>query len=125
MAGEPTISLVGNCGNDPEIRFTPQGVAVCNFNIANTERKQVNDAWVDGRTNWFRIVVWRAPGEAVAETIRKGDRVLVVGKLGFSEYEKDGVTKIVPEITADSVAVVPKASQKKAAEKLQDEDSPW
>jgi single-strand DNA-binding protein len=125
MAGEPFITLVGNVGNDPEIRFTPAGVAVCNFNIANTERKQVNDAWVDGRTNWFKVSVWRSAGEAAAETIRKGDRVMVVGRLSFSQYEKDGEMRVVPEITAESVAVVPKGVPKKTAERVQDEDSPW
>ena len=123
MAGEPTIILTGNVGSDPEVRFTPNGVAVCNFNIANTERKQVNEAWVDGRTNWFKVAVWRSQGEAAAETIRKGDRVAVSGRLSFNEYEKDGVTKVVPEITAEWVAVIPRANP--AKKETQKDDSPW
>lgn len=123
MAGEPTVTVVGNVGADPELRFLPDGTPVCNLRVACTERKLINGEWQDVRTDWFKINIWKKPAEAAAEHITKGTRVVVVGRLSFDEYEKDGERRTIPEITADVVGIVPKPAAK--PEKKQEDGSPW
>jgi single-strand DNA-binding protein len=124
MAGEPTVTVVGNVGSDPEVRFMSDGTAVCNFSIAVTESKLKDTKWIDGDTTWFRVSVWRKFGETVAEAVTKGQRLVIVGKLKISEYEKDGEKRMRPEITADTLGIVPKATQKTNETKT-DDGSPW
>ncbi len=79
MAGETTITVIGNLTNDPELRFTPSGSAVANFTIASTPRtfdRQSNE-WKDGETLFLRASVWREAAENVAESLTKGMRVIV------------------------------------------------
>lgn len=123
MAGEPTITLVGHVGNDPDLRFMPDGTPVCSFGVANNERKLINGEWQDIRKNWYKITAWRNIAESAAEHITKGTRVIVVGKLSFSEYEKDGERKTAPEVNADIIGIVPKGVGKKEAPKQ--DGSPW
>ncbi|MEU6441371.1 single-stranded DNA-binding protein [Streptomyces sp. NPDC047046] len=106
MAGETPITVVGNVVADPELRFTPAGAAVANFRIASTPRTfdRVTNEWKDGDTLFLSVSVWRQQAENVAETIRRGDRVIVVGRLGQRHYEKDGDRKSSYEIQADDVA---------------------
>ena len=125
MAGEPVINLVGNVGADPELRFIADGTAVCTLRVANTERKLINGEWQDIRTNWFRVTAWRADAEAAAEHITKGTKVSVSGKLTFSEYEKDGKQNVVPEISADVIAIVPRPLKKNESKKPETNGSPW
>ncbi|MGC9536592.1 single-stranded DNA-binding protein [Streptomyces sp. UG1] len=106
MAGETPITVVGNVVADPELRFTPSGAAVANFRIASTPRtfdRQTNE-WKDGDTLFLSVSVWRQQAENVAESIKRGDRVIVVGRLGQRQYEKDGERKSSYEIQAEDVA---------------------
>jgi single-strand DNA-binding protein len=106
MAGEPIITIVGNIGNDPELRFTPSGAAVCNFSVAVTPRhldKQANE-WRDGEATWYRCAVWRQMAENVAESLEKGMQVIVQGKISNRKYEtREGGTGYSLEIDVEHV----------------------
>ena len=89
MAGETVITVVGNLVDDPELRFTPSGAAVANFRIASTPRnfdRQTNE-WVDGEGLFLSCAVWRQAAENVAESLQKGMRVVVQGRLKQRSYE--------------------------------------
>lgn len=107
MAGETTLTIVGNVVADPELRFTPSGAAVANFRIASTPRhfdKQSNE-WKDGDPLFLGVSAWRQLGENVAESIQKGARVIVVGRLQQRQYEdREGNKRSSYEITAEEVA---------------------
>jgi single-strand DNA-binding protein len=106
MAGETTITVVGNLTNDPELRFTPSGSAVANFTVASTPRtfdRQSNE-WKDGETLFLRASVWREAAENVAETLTKGTRVIVQGRLKSRSYEtKEGEKRTVIELEVDEI----------------------
>lgn len=106
MSGETIITLVGNCVNDPELKFLPSGVAVCNWTIASTSRtfdKQANE-WKDGEAMFLNCSVWRQPAENVAETLSRGMRVIVQGRLKQRSYEtKEGERRTVYEVDVDEV----------------------
>jgi single-strand DNA-binding protein len=92
---EPSIALGGHLGGDPELRFTPNGVAVCDIRIATTPRRKVGDVWEDRETLWFKVACWRQLAEHVAASFKKGDRVLVQGQLLQETYERrDGSTGV-------------------------------
>jgi single-strand DNA-binding protein len=101
MAGETTITVIGNLTNDPELRFTPSGAAVCNFTIASTPRtfdRQSNE-WKDGETLFLRAGVWRETAENVAESLTKGMRVIASGVLKSRSYDtKEGEKRTVIEL---------------------------
>ncbi|MBI0301104.1 single-stranded DNA-binding protein [Streptomyces sp. PRKS01-29] len=105
MAGETPITVVGNVVADPELRFTPGGAAVANFRIASTPRTydRTTNEWKDGDTLFLSVSVWRQQAENVAESIKRGDRVIVVGRLGQRQYEKDGERKSSYEVQAEEV----------------------
>lgn len=112
MAGEATVTFVGNVGADPELRFTPSGDAVASFPVAVTPRIKQGSDWVDQETIWFRVSSWKYDAEAVAENLHKGQRVRVSGRLKVGMYEaKDGTTRTSLDVTTDpnGVGVVPKA----------------
>jgi single-strand DNA-binding protein len=100
MAGETTLTLIGNLTNDPELRFTPSGAAVANFTIASTPRifdRQSNE-WKDGETLFMRCSVWREAAENVAESLTKGMRVIADGVLKSRTYDtKEGEKRTVIE----------------------------
>ena len=106
MAGETSITVVGNLTNDPELRFTPSGQAVANFTIASTPRvydRQSNE-WKDGETLFLRASVWKEAAENVAETLTKGMRVIVSGRLKPRSYEtKEGEKRTVIELEVDEI----------------------
>lgn len=109
MAGEAIVTVVGNLGSDAEFRKTPKGTPVTSFNIANTPRKSINGEWVNGDTTWFRIFVWNYDAAGTANVLRKGDKVIVTGRLQISKYTtKDGEERQSLEINADTVGLVPK-----------------
>ena len=100
-----TTTLVGNLTDDPELRFTPSGAAVANFTVASTPRafdRQSNE-WKDGETLFMRCSVWRDAAENVAESLTRGTRVIVTGRLRSRSYEKDGEKRTVIEMDADEV----------------------
>jgi single-strand DNA-binding protein len=106
MSGEPNITVIGNLVEDPELRFTPSGAAVANFRVASTPRtldKQTNE-WRDGETLWLSCSVWREQAENVAESLQRGTRVIVTGRLKARSYEdRDGNKRTVFEIDVDEV----------------------
>lgn len=106
MAGETPITLVGNLVDDPELRFTASGVAVANFRVASTPRmydKQAGE-WRDGDSLFLSCSVWRQYAENVAESLRKGTRVIVTGRLKQRSYEtQSGERRTVMEIEVDEV----------------------
>jgi len=96
--------LVGNLTDDPELRFTPNGAAVANFRLAVTPRVREGDSWKDGETSFFRINVWRQQAENVAETLQKGARCIVVGRLRTRSWETpEGEKRSVTEVEADEL----------------------
>jgi single-strand DNA-binding protein len=106
MAGETVITVVGNLVDDPELRFTPSGAAVANFRIASTPRtfdRQSNE-WKDGDALFLTCSVWRQAAENVAESLQKGMRVVVQGRLKSRQYEtREGEKRTVFEIDVDEV----------------------
>lgn len=106
MAGETQIVLVGNLVDDPQLKFTPSGAAVCNFRIASTPRtfnKQSN-AWEDGEALFLTCNVWRQPAENCAESLQRGMRVIVQGRLKQRSYDtKEGEKRTVFEVEVDDV----------------------
>src|SRR5258706_3073208 len=105
MATDNSVTLVGNLTDDPELRFTPQGVAVANFRIAvNQRRKDAQGNWVDGETSYFRISCWRQLAENAAETLTRGSRAIVTGQLKYREWEStEGEKRPVDAIDAQKV----------------------
>ena len=104
MAGVNKVILVGNLGNDPEVRYTNDGTPVCNFSIATS------DQWTDKesgekkeKTEWHRIVAWRKLAEICGEYLSKGRQVYVEGKLQTRSWEKEGITRYTTEIVASDV----------------------
>jgi len=106
MAGETTITIVGNLVDDPELRFTPSGAAVANFRIASTPRtfdRQSNE-WKDGEALFLSCAVWRQAAENVAESLQRGMRVIVQGRLKARSFEtREGEKRTVFEIDVDEV----------------------
>ncbi len=106
MAGETNITVVGNLVDDPELRFTPSGAAVANFRIASTPRtfdRQSNE-WKDGEALFLSCSVWRQAAENVAESLQRGMRVIVQGRLKSRQYEtREGEKRTVFEIDVDEV----------------------
>jgi single-strand DNA-binding protein len=106
MAGETVITVVGNLVDDPELRFTPSGAAVANFRIASTPRtfdKQSNE-WKDGDALFLSCSVWRQAAENVAESLQKGMRVVVQGRLKQRSYEtREGEKRTVVELDVEEV----------------------
>ena len=106
MAGETVITVVGNLTADPELRFTPSGAAVASFTVASTPRtfdRQSNE-WKDGETLFLRCSVWREAAENVAESLAKGNRVIVQGRLVQRSFEtREGEKRTVVEMQVDEV----------------------
>ena len=106
MAGETTITLVGNLTADPELRFTPSGAAVANFTVASTPRtfdRQTSE-WRDGDAMFLNCAVWRQAAENVAESLQKGMRVIVQGRLKSRSYEtREGERRTVFEVDVDEI----------------------
>ena len=99
------VTLVGNLTDDPDLRFTPNGTEVANFRLAVTARVKDGDSWRDGETSFFRVNVWRQLAEHVTESLTKGDRTVVIGRLKSRSWETpEGDKRSVVEVEADEVA---------------------
>jgi single-strand DNA-binding protein len=105
MANGNQVVIVGNLVDDPELRYTPNGAAVANFRVAVNRRFQdAAGQWKDGETSFFRINAWRTLAENVAESLTKGSRVIVSGRLRSRSWETpEGDTRSAVEIEADEV----------------------
>ncbi|WP_062314333.1 single-stranded DNA-binding protein [Demequina rhizosphaerae] len=105
MAGDTQITVVGNLTGDPELRFISSGAAVVNFTVASTPRtfdRQSNE-WKDGETLFMRCSLWREAAENVAESLTKGMRVIVTGRLVSRSWEANGEKRTVMEMQVDEV----------------------
>ena len=99
------VTITGNLTDDPDLVFTSGGVAVANFRIAVTARVRDGESWRDGDTSFFRVNCWRQLGEHVADSLGKGDRALVIGRLRQRSWKTpEGEARSVVEIEADEVA---------------------
>jgi single-strand DNA-binding protein len=106
MAGETTITVIGNLTDDPELRFTPSGAAVAKFRIASTPRTldRASGEWKDGEPLFLQCSVWRQVAENVAESLQRGARVIVSGRLRQRSYEtREGEKRTVIELEVDEI----------------------
>jgi single-strand DNA-binding protein len=106
MAGETTITVVGNLTDDPELRFTPSGAAVAKFRVASTPRTldRASGEWKDGEPLFLSCNVWRQAAENVAESLQRGARVIVSGRLRQRSYEtREGEKRTVIELEVDEI----------------------
>src|SRR5215467_4865068 len=106
MAGETIITVIGNLTDDPELRFTPSGAAVAKFRIASTPRTldKSSGEWKDGEALFLACTVWRQLAENVAESLQRGSRVIVSGRLRQRSYEtKEGEKRTVIELEVDEI----------------------
>lgn len=134
MAGDTTITITGNLVGDPELRFTPNGQPVSKFRIASTPRafdKQANE-WKDGDSLFLDVNAWRQLAENTAESLTRGMRVIVTGRLKQRSYEaKDGTNRTVYEIEADDIGPSLKNASAKVMRAERDKpaaapaDDPW
>jgi len=106
MAGETVITVIGNLTDDPELRFTPSGAAVANFTVASTPRSfdKNSNEWKDGDALFLRCSIWRQSAENVAESLTKGMRVIVSGRLRQRSYQtKEGENRTVVELDVEEI----------------------
>ena len=106
MAGDTTITVVGNLTADPELRFTPSGAAVANFTVASTPRiyDRQSGEWKDGEALFLRCNIWREAAENVAESLTRGARVIVTGRLKQRSFEtREGEKRTVVEVEVDEI----------------------
>jgi single-strand DNA-binding protein len=104
MAADNHTTIVGNLVEDPEVRFTHTGIAVTNLRVAVTQRIQQDGQWRDGDTSYLKVNVWRGQAENLAESLGKGDRVMVTGRLRQRSWETpEGEKRSVTELEADEV----------------------
>jgi single-strand DNA-binding protein len=104
VATDNHTTIIGNLVDDPELRVTTTGTAVANLRVAVTQRIQHNGTWRDGETSFFRVTCWRDQAEHLADSLGKGDRVMVTGRLRQRSWETpEGDKRSVTEIEADEV----------------------
>ena len=100
------VTLTGNLTDDPELRFTPNGVAVANFRLAVDQRVWDADGWKDGESSYFRVSVWRDQAEYVSRSLHKGTRCVVVGRLKSRSWETpEGQRRSAVEVDAEEVGM--------------------
>ena len=105
-AGDVNITVIGNLTADPELRYTPNGAAVANFTVASTPRQfdRQSNEWKDGETLFMRCSIWREAAENVSESLQRGPRVVVTGRLKSRSYEtKEGEKRTTTELEVDEI----------------------
>ena len=101
------VILIGNLGSDPELKYTPSGAAVTNFNVATNEVWNDKDGNKQERTEWHRVVLWRKLAEIAGEYLKKGSKVYLEGRLQTRSWEdKDGVKRYTTEVVADNMTML-------------------
>jgi len=105
------VELIGNLGQDPELRQTPNGNPVCTISVATSKRVKKGDQW-EPKTEWHRVVIWGLQAENVAKYTRKGSKVFVEGELETRMWEKDGHKNYTTEIVAHNVRFLDKKEEK-------------
>jgi single-strand DNA-binding protein len=114
MAADNQTTIAGNLVDTPELRFTNTGTPVTNLRVAVTQRLQHDGEWRDGDTSFFNVNVWRGQAEHLAESLSKGDRVMVTGRLRQRSWETpEGEKRSVAEIEADEFGASPKVATAK------------
>jgi single-strand DNA-binding protein len=99
------VTITGNLTDDPELKYTPTGAPVANFRVAVTARVRDGEGWRDGDTSFFRVNVWRQLAEHVADSLSKGDRTVIIGRLKSRSWETpEGERRSMVEVEADEVA---------------------
>jgi single-strand DNA-binding protein len=106
MAGVNKVILVGNLGADPEMRYTADGTAVCNFRLATTERYKDRQGNMQERTDWHKVVAWRKLAEICGQYLAKGKQVYIEGRIRNDSWEKDGVKQYSYTIQADTMQML-------------------
>lgn len=106
MASVNKVILMGNLGRDPEVRYMPNGEAVCNFSLATTDSWKDKSGQKQEKTEWHNIVIYRKLAEIAGEYLKKGRPVYIEGRLQTRKWEKDGVTRYTTEIVADSMQML-------------------
>jgi len=107
MASFNKIIIVGYLGRDPELRYTPDGTAVCDFSVATTERKKNKSGELQDVTTWFRVTFWRKQAEFASQYLVKGKQVYIEGKLSMSEYQdRDGNTRTSLQVNGTDIQFV-------------------
>lgn len=121
------IRVRGRLGQDPELKtVTAENVPMVTFSLAYTPRSKQNGQWVDGETNWYRVVKFGRGAEAIAQSVKKGDEVIVIGTMKMNNYtDKNGVAKNVMEINASELGVVPKAPKTNTQTNSGGWEQPW
>ncbi|HST52519.1 MAG TPA: single-stranded DNA-binding protein [Pyrinomonadaceae bacterium] len=105
------IIIVGNLGRDPELRYTPQGTAVCNFSVATNERRRDKAGEQQDVTTWFRVNAWGRQAENVSKYLAKGRRVYVEGRLHVEEWnDRDGKSRYTLEVNASDIQFLDSAA---------------
>ena len=106
MASVNKVILVGNLGKDPEVRYMPNGEAVCNFSIATTENWKDKSGVKQEKTEWHNIVMYRKLAEIAGEYLKKGSPVYLEGSLQTRKWEKDGITRYSTEVIANQMQML-------------------
>jgi single-strand DNA-binding protein len=128
MSGETIITIIGNLTDAPELRFSPSGAAVASFTVASTPRTfdKASSEWKDGDTLYLRCSIWREAAENVAESLTKGTRVIVQGRLVQRSYEtREGEKRTVVEMQVDEVGPSLKYATAKVARKSGGASQQW
>lgn len=105
MRNTNQVTLVGNIGRDPEMKYAQNGSAVCTFSMATTERWKQGDEWKE-KTEWHNIVVYGKTAEAVGQVAEKGNKCIVIGKIQTRSYEVNGEKRYTTEIVANEFALL-------------------
>lgn len=117
MASFNAIILIGNLGRDPELRYSPQGTAVCQFSMATNDRVKENGNW-EKHTTWFRVTVFGKQAEACSQYLQKGRPAYVQGRLRIEEWvDKEGKKRFTAEVTADKVQFLGSRDESEMLEK--------
>jgi single-strand DNA-binding protein len=105
-SGLNKVMLIGNLGRDPEVRYTPDGLAIANFSLATTERRKGKDGNFEDQTEWHRVVAFGKLGEICGEYLAKGRQVYIEGRISYGSYEKDGQTVRTTDIIANQMVML-------------------
>lgn len=127
MKGINKVTLIGNVGNDPELKTLQDGTPVAKINVATTESYRLKNGEANSKTEWHTVIAWRGLGTFVHQYIHKGSHVYLEGKIRYRQYEdKDGQKKYVTEIIADQILLLDKkVKEENSTDEAPDEGLPF
>jgi len=106
------ITIVGNLGKDPDLRYTPQGIAVCSFSMASNEKRKDKEGILQDITTWFKVTLWRNQAENAAKFLSKGSTVYIEGRLRIEEYtDRDNKNRYVLDVQATDMQFIASKSE--------------